>query len=260
MRDTDGVSADVRDQDEFYIGYARSMPPRLARFVSIAVVAGCCGVTALAIAVAAGHTRLEGGIFEFGHPQAFSGTIIERPYPVLTLDGNSAPTTTSLLLVAPGKHGTGSLVAGFDGHHVSLKGTRILRGGRTMLEVDPESIEMSTNNAEHGDQAVTSSIPGASTIVTGEVVDSKCFMGVMVPGDGKTHADCAALCLRGGIPPALSIRDKSARSALVLLAGAQNEAIGPRLSEFAGEAVEVSGVLERTADWPVMRMESMRRK
>ena len=94
----------------------------------------------------------------------------------------------------------------------------------------------------------------------GEVVDSKCFMGVMVPGDGKTHADCAALCLRGGIPPALHVRDRGAQPVLILLAGSQSEAMGPRLSEFAGEAVEVTGSLERTSEWPVVRVESIRRK
>jgi hypothetical protein len=46
----------------------------------------------------------------------------------------------------------------------------------------------------------------------------------------------------------------------VLLAGSQSEAIGPRLSEFAGDAVEVTGILERTGEWPVVRVESMRRK
>lgn len=35
----------------------------------------------------------------------------------------------------------------------------------------------------------------------GELVDSKCYLGTMKPGDGKTHKSCAILCLRGGIPP-----------------------------------------------------------
>ena len=35
------------------------------------------------------------------------------------------------------------------------------------------------------------------------LVASGRFDGAMKPGDGKTHKGCAALCLRGGIPPAL---------------------------------------------------------
>ena len=260
MTDTGSVPAAADDQDEFYIGYAASMPPRTARFISTAVIATGCGVAALAVLVAAGHTRLQGGIFEFGHTQEFSGTIVERPYPMLRLDG-ADQRAESLLLVAPGKHGADPLVAGLDGHRVSLTGTRILRGGRTMLEVEPASIAASTTSAERDRPAgAAAGRPGESTTVTGEVVDSKCFMGVMVPGDGKTHADCAALCLRGGIPPALYVRDRADQSALVLLAGSQSEAIGPRLSEFAGDAVEVAGILERTGEWAVVRVQSMRRK
>ena len=260
MTDTDGASAAVDDQDEFYIGYAASMPPRIARFVSTAVIAAGCGAVALAVLVAAGHTRLEGGVFEFGHPQPFSGTIVARPYPALLLDGTD-DRRASVLLVAPGKHGAAALGSGLDGHHVSVTGTRILRSGRTMLEVDPASIASNGSTAERESAArASASGAGQSTTMSGEVVDSKCFMGVMVPGDGKTHADCAALCLRGGIPPALYVRDREDESAVVLLAGSQGEAIGPRVSEFAGESVEVTGVLEQKSEWPVLRVESMRRK
>ena len=55
--------------------------------------------------------------------------------------------------------------------------------------------------------------------LTGEIVDSKCFLGVMVPGSGKTHKECASLCLRGGIPPALFVQDRAGHSSLLLLVG-----------------------------------------
>ena len=35
----------------------------------------------------------------------------------------------------------------------------------------------------------------------GEIVDSKRYLGVMNPGNGKVHRDCAVRCLSGGIPP-----------------------------------------------------------
>ena len=98
MTDTQSVSAAADDRDEFYIGYAPSMPPRTARFISTAVIATGCGVAVLAVLVAAGHTRLQGGAFEFGRPQSFSGTVVERPYPGLRLDGREG-SESSLLLV-----------------------------------------------------------------------------------------------------------------------------------------------------------------
>ncbi len=243
--------------DEFYIGYASSAPPRLARFVTRAVGVIGVGVTGLALLVAAGHRRLEGGVFEFGHPQTFTGTIVERPYPALKVDG-SGDAGPLLLLVAPGKHGAESLVAGLDGRHVSLRGTRIVRDGRTMAEAEGRPVPTGAPGIKAAaDDALRSN---ESVQLTGEVVDSKCFMGVMVPGDGKTHRDCASLCLRGGIPPALlSISDTGER-ALVLLAGASGAALGPQLNEFAGDTVVVTGSLHREGEWPVLHVESVNRR
>jgi len=244
------------DEDEFYVGYATARPPRLAKFVSAVVAVIGCGAVAGAGLIALGHRPLEGGVFEFGHSQSFSGTIVEQPYPALKTDG-AASGDPWPLLVAQGKHGADDLVAGLDGQHVSLTGTRILRGGRMVIELAASPvIDSASAVVHHVDEAAT----GERLELTGEVVDSKCFMGVMVPGDGKTHRDCAALCLRGGISPALLVRDQAGASALVLLAGDHGEQLGPRLSQFAGDTVDVTGLVERVGGWPVMHLQSIRRR
>src|SRR5262249_48960048 len=51
---SDSVKAMDMD-DEFFIGYAPPMPPRLARFVTWIVIALACGVMAWAVTVAAAH-------------------------------------------------------------------------------------------------------------------------------------------------------------------------------------------------------------
>src|SRR6266545_6391058 len=126
--------------DEFFIGYAPPMPPRLARFVARTVFGLACGALAWAATLAAGHVPLDGGTFEFGHPQRFNGTVVEHPYPALQPDDATGNGVRSLLLVAPGKHGADSIVHGLDGRHVSLMGTRIRRGLQTMIEIEPDSI------------------------------------------------------------------------------------------------------------------------
>ncbi len=240
---------------EFFIGYAPPMPPRLARFVRRVVIGLGCGAFLWAATFASGHVPLEGGTFEFGHPQRFSGTIAERPYPTLWLDESDRNTTAPLMLVAPGKHGADALVHGLDGRHVTLSGTRVQRGTHTMLEVEPASLSLRQASA----LPVTSATPGAApsgdgpVTVRGEIVDSKCFLGVMVPGSGKTHKDCASLCLRGGVPPALFVRDRAGDWALMLLTGTSGGAIGAPALRFAGEAVEMTGTLERQSGWLVLR-------
>lgn len=243
------------DEDEFFIGYAPPMPPRLAHFVRRNVITLACGVLVWAVTIATGHVPLEGGTFEFGHPQRLGGTIVEHPYPALQLDEDNQHATPWLLLVAPGKHGADTLVRGLDGRHVTLKGTRIRRGSHTMIEVEPASLVVG-QPSESWSQAASmkaASFGEGAVKVRGEIVDSKCFLGVMVPGSGTTHKDCASLCLRGGIPPALYAEDRAGDSALILLTGTSGESIRAQALQVAGEAIDMTGILERRGGWLVLR-------
>jgi hypothetical protein len=75
----------------------------------------------------------------------------------------------------------------------------------------------------------------------------------MVPGSGKTHKDCASLCLRGGIPAALHVQDRAGQSALLLVTGAAGEPIGAHALGVAGEAIDMTGVIDRQGGWLVLR-------
>jgi hypothetical protein len=94
---------------------------------------------------------------------------------------------------------------------------------------------------------------GATVTLTGEIVDSKCFLGVMTPGDGRTHSACASLCLRGGIPPALLVRDRVGRPALYLLEDATGASVSAAAAGVAGEPVTVRGVIGRRGSWQTLR-------
>jgi hypothetical protein len=244
------------DDDEFYIGYAPPMPLRLSRFVTRLVVGAGCALAVWAMAVAAGHVRLAGGTFEFGHAQPFSGTISTHPYPTLTLDGAVQTRDRTVLLVAPGKHGADALVNGLDGRHITLTGTRIHRGSNMMLEIEPESVasDAQSSHAQSVESAALVERSSQGPIeLTGEIVDSKCFLGVMVPGEGKTHKDCAALCLRGGIPAALHVQDRAGHSALLVLVGQNGEPIGAAAVQLAGEPVSMTGTVHQQNAWLVLR-------
>ena len=243
------------ENDEFFIGYAPPMPPRLARFVARVVIGIACATLVWAVTLGAGHVPLEGGTFEFGHPKSFGGTIVARPYPTLRLDGVDPNVTTSLLLVAPGKHGADTLVNGLDGHHVTLTGTRIQRGAHSMIEIEPWALVSSQASGPAATGAATLLEQSAESPinVTGEIVDSKCFLGVMVPGSGKTHKDCASLCLRGGIPPAIYVQDRTGHSSLLLLTGTSGEPIGAPALQVVGEAITGTGTVRRQGGWLVLR-------
>jgi hypothetical protein len=125
-----------------------------------------------------------------------------------------------------------------------------------MIEVEPASLSVTNRDA-----AVSTTDPVerversevAQIELLGEIVDSKCFLGVMVPGSGKTHRECASLCLRGGMPPAFHVQDRDGRSSLLLLTGPLGESIGSAALRVAGEPISIRGSIERRGNWFVMR-------
>src|SRR5206468_3964392 len=123
------------------------------------------------------------------------GVLREHPYPRLD----------NYLLAAPGKHGAMEMAKGLDGRTVRLMGSLIYRGSDAMIEALPNTVQASA------DAPVPSATPIDLGLVTlaGEIVDSKCYLGVMNPGNGKVHRDCAARCISGGIPPMFVAKDSS---------------------------------------------------
>jgi hypothetical protein len=240
--------------DEFYIGYDPPMPPRLSRFVTRVTLGLGGGILAWSAIAASGHIPLEGGTFEFGHPTQLTGVVVEHPYPALRLEGGPEAGTLASLLVAPGKHGASGLVRGLDGQRVTVNGTRVYRGDRHMLELDGVAVTASTSAPAAAAKTVPAA--GSEVVLTGEIVDSKCFLGVMVPGEGTTHKDCASLCIRGGIPPALHVRDTDGHSALILLTDKTGAAVNDAAFKHAGRGIEMTGTLSRQDDWLVLKTES----
>jgi hypothetical protein len=234
------------DHSEFYIGYEPPMPPRLARFVRRVVLTIVSCAVVWGFVLVDGHSRLEGGNFAFGQVESFAGRLAQRPFPALiAADG------TTRLLVAPGKHGADGLVLGSDGMDAKLSGRSIQRGHRIMIEVDPGSIVLAGPGA--APPAATPDTAGAEPAeVTGEIVDTKCFLGVMVPGAGKTHRACASLCLRGGVPPALHVQDRDGRSALFLLVGPRGESLTESVTRLAARAITMAGTLRQEHGWQVL--------
>ena len=225
--------------NDFYVGYLPKAPTALARFVRrVLIVLGLLAVTA-ALVLVVGQMPFASSAFEYGKLRSFEGTVVTRPFPTLLVgrpgEVGQQDKYSRYLLVAPGKHGADDLVASFDSKQVRLRGQLIYREGGTMVEVMPGSITVV--DASPAFQEATRDL-GAAT-VTGEIVDSKCYLGVMNPGQGKVHRDCAARCLSGGIPPIFVTTDGHEQ---FLLVGLDGFALGrDALREFIGEAITIRG-------------------
>jgi hypothetical protein len=230
--------------DEFYVGYQPKAPPSLARTVkriSAGVVFAGLAVGALLIL---DQPKFAASRFEFGLYREYTGTIEDWPYPAL-VSANSRYT-----LVAPGKHGLFGLEK-YQRRSVRLKGSLIERGTDRMIEVVPESLRevASVRPVEAAPPVIDL---GAVTL-RGEIVDSKCYFGVMNPGERKVHRDCAVRCISGGIPPAFIVRDAAGVVRTLLLTGENGEALHREVLPFVAEPVEISGVLVKSGSTLVLK-------
>jgi len=213
-------------------------------------------VTAAAV-LATVHQRLPSGTFEFGAQDSeFVGVVVSDPYPALRVRRpgahlDPAEGWSRYLLVAPGKFGAQGLARGLEGETVHLRGSLVYLDGRTMIEVDPQSVERVVSEAELQPDPGPTSL-GVHTLV-GEIVDSKCHMGVMNPGTRKTHRACATLCIEGGIPPVLFVEDEAGQVQRFLLVSRDGRAVNGDVLDMVAEPVRITGEVLRTDDLLVLR-------
>lgn len=235
------------DPDEIYVGYL-PVPPRQRRFLRVAVPVGAWLLCAMTFLWARSQNAPGISRWDDQHARTFSGLVIAEPYPMLFVDDADGAGSTPLLLVEVGKHG-GQRAAVFHGKRVTVSGWVLRRDGRTMLEMEPGAAAFSPKKGT-SDPLLTEREPsmppvtviGRSTL-RGEIVDAKCYLGAMRPGEGKTHKDCATLCIRGGIPPVLVVNGRTGNPEYYLLTNEQGGALDVSVLPLVADPVEMTGVV-----------------
>ena len=142
------------------------------------------------------------------------------------------------------------MVAGTRDGWVTLQGTLIARESWRMIEVRPGSIQ-----TVKSDRVPVQAAPANArdVVLRGEIVDSKCYLGVMNPGERAVHRDCALRCLAGDVPPMFAFHDAAGSHLALLL---MDDAA--RLRSDVGRPITLTGVLSGTADALVLRVEAAR--
>lgn len=230
---------------EFYVGYLPQAPLRLGKWLRNVCVALIGVALLVALLLVFGLQKLPLSVFEFQQYREFEGFIQTKPYlTLLVTNGNSL---AQYLLVAEGKHGAD--VTGFEGKNVKLKGTRIYRDGMTMIEVvsgSMQAVNLPANATLPADDL------GNFTLV-GEIVDSKCYLGVMNPGNTKVHRECAVRCISGGIPPLLIARDSNGNKVALQLVSAKGESVNQEILDLIAEPVAITGQVIRAGEQLVLK-------
>jgi hypothetical protein len=242
--DGEPVRARGDGDDELYIGWQAAAPGGLARGIRLRVIALLAATTAVGVVLALTHAPASSARFEYGVVRSFTGRLEHVPYPTLVVTrpgmdaSNAAGSTSCWLLTVFGKRGADGVTAAFDGHDVRCEGSLIHRDGVTMVELLPDTlVDLGVSAATRMNVATA----GELIRLEGEIVDAKCFLGVMKPGELKTHRACAARCISGGVPPVLLVRDAEGCATYHLLVDEAGGAVNQRVLHLVAEPIAVEG-------------------
>jgi hypothetical protein len=236
---------------EFFVGWERT-PKSYLHVLRPFVFFILCLVCLLAFVISSSQDPPGAGQWDDSAIVTLQGVADVSPYAIIRIESNHSPSgIRTVFLVESGKFGAVDRLQPFQGQAVQVRGTVLHRYERWMLELDDanDAIQPVPMDAVLMKRLQRpKSISMGQVTLPGEIIDSKCYLGGMKPGGGKTHKACAALCLRGGIPPMFVTRGENKRETYYLAVSPSGGLIDPSIIDYVGDAVEVDAQFEKQGD------------
>ena len=248
--------------DEFYVGYLPNAPKRTALFVR--KVIAICGLTigVVAIIFAWSQKKFSSSVFDYGINSTVEGYYFQAPVPHLAVplgtNSSGEELFQNVLLVGFGKAGAEDVMMklenkngnAFEGKKIKLTGFMIYGNGKALLQVTEEDNANITPVA-----GVMSDVPSfqstSTTSLQGEIVDPKCYFGVMKPGEGKGHRSCAIRCIAGGMPPVFHSTD---REEYFLIVNENGQPVNNEILGLVGDQISIRGKEMVWNDWKILKV------
>ena len=228
-------------KDEFYVGYAKSPPAGIRQFLWRLIP--FLVVIYVTAAILLPHLHFDQ--FNLGvrtDRQEYVGFLKEQPTPHLLVprpgDTSSNNPYSVYLLSGTGKTAPKPEVMEQVGSWVNLTGIPFSRNDLVVL---------ATIGATPADDTGDLLAPPEPTeslgqfSLTGEIVDGKCYPGVMKPGRTKTHRACAIRCIAGGVPPVFVTHAETGETLYFLLADLEGKAVGDRILDVVADPLRITG-------------------
>lgn len=240
----------MADSDRpFYVGYLEQAPAELAAFLKPRIILVLILLPVLLGGIGWAQKKMVPSLFEFGVEREFVGWVTAEPVPSLVSlrPGNSVHcgAVSTYPLVEFGKFGAAGVAAEFDGQRVRLRGSLVHVDDQTMIELAAGGVTLFDDAMRRPEGRVESL---GQHRLEGEIVDSKCYYGVMNPGSGKVHRACAARCISGGVPPSFLVRDDQGGRMTLLLVDEEGRSLGSRVIDLVGRPVSIGGEVVRHDD------------
>jgi hypothetical protein len=238
-----------------FIGWL-PMPRAFAQFLLPVAIGGVVGLAVVAAVVAGGQRSPGNGRWEDDRTVTLVGIAYAEPYAMIRVPADDG-TTATVLLVEEGKFGANGRTRPHDGQPVRVTGTLLRRDGWRMLELATTEDSLRPTELSEPERARLRRSPPRSlgrVSLRGEIVDSKCYLGAMKPGGGRTHRGCAILCLKGGIPPLFVSRTGGTSRSIYLLTSESRGLAYDAQLDLVGLPVVIDGVAEEHDDITVLRV------
>ncbi len=246
------TNASPTSQDEFYVGYL-PVPNGHRKFIALLVSTLLIWSLSLAIIITITMRSPGEATWDTGEIQSWSGTLVESPYPMLIPD--NIDQSPPLFVVSMGKSGAHERLKPFFGQHVSVQGYELNRDNRHIIELAPDQDAIKTDDTVPARSAPTI-LTSTPVDLIGEIVDGKCYLGAMKPGDGTGHRACATLCIQGGLPPMFATKSASGERTFYLLTIDGTTDYSPQMLALVGRPVRISGQLTDFTGTPVLQASS----
>ena len=248
----------MKKNDEFYVSYINgSLGSKTKRTLKRFTIASICIVIVSALLFSFSQKPFKNASFELLSETKIVGTFHENPYPMLRVE-IAKNTFKNILLLGFGKSSANPFlekiqaeVKDLNGKQLSIEGNLIYYNGKTLIQItnDEKVILIGSSKSTIPQKEVVSKMT-----LQGEIIDPKCYFGVMKPGKGKIHRSCAVRCISGGIPPVLATTDRNNISQYYLLTDLKGRSINQDILPFIGKPSELTGTVEKMDDWYVLKI------
>ncbi len=248
----------MKKNEEFYVSYIEdSIGKHTKRALKRFAISSIVVIAASALVFSFSQKPFNNSTFELTSATKITGTFHENPYPMLRVEV-AKKTFKNILLLGFGKSSANPFldklqneVPDLNGKTLSIEGNLIYYNGKTLIQItDDEKVTLVNTKKVKGPEKETVS----KMTLQGEIIDPKCYFGVMKPGKGKIHRSCAVRCISGGIPPVLATTDNNNISEYYLLTDLKGHRISDAILPFIGKPSEIKGIVEKMEDWYVMRI------
>lgn len=250
----------MKNKDEFYVAYIDgSLGVKTKRTLKLFTYSVITIVILGAIVFSFTQSPFKNSSFELTSETKVVGIFHQSPYPMLRVE-IADKTFKNILLLGFGKSSANpflkkikSETKNLNNAKISIEGNLIYYNGKTLLQItNDQKISLIK---EKGNSALPSKNNIGIKVFEGEIIDPKCYFGVMKPGKGKIHRSCAIRCISGGIPPVLAATDNNNITQYLLLTDLNGNPINTEVLDFIGKPSKVKGMVEQFDDWYFLRID-----